>query len=169
MVAKLANFVTTGNFEEALLNKAAKVHQHAPTDLTDPVPIEKGGTGANTAQDAVANLGITTKVYLHNCPLWQSGMSTYDFINAMPANTFITLSANGNYETFSDAPTSFGTYIFSKGVNNNYILGVCVSAADLTPEMWAYSASVNSAAGAWGRVLTAANFSYSNGTLSITI
>ena len=57
LVERLATFVTDGTFQEALLEKAARVHQHAPTDLTDPVPITKGGTGAETAEDAIKNLG----------------------------------------------------------------------------------------------------------------
>lgn len=41
----------------ALAGKAAKSHTHAPSDLSVPVPLSKGGTGAATAQGARAAIG----------------------------------------------------------------------------------------------------------------
>lgn len=42
------------------IGAALALHTHAPSDLTGPVPVGKGGTGATTAAAARANLGACT-------------------------------------------------------------------------------------------------------------
>lgn len=47
-----------GRIETGLGEKADASHTHAPGDLTAAVPVSKGGTGAATAADARAALGV---------------------------------------------------------------------------------------------------------------
>lgn len=183
MVAKLANFVTTGNFEEALLEKAARVHQHAPTDLTDPVPITKGGTGATTALDALHNLGIlaagislspasaaTQYGFVQDFSWYtDTSMTTAQFMAAMPAKTTIVAgcSVKDNVKALADAPSTYMTMLLVKGKNNNYRNGLGWVVNTATPKLWVYSSDGSSSA-YWRRIITELDFSISNGVLNIT-
>ena len=45
-----------------------------PTNLTAPVPIEKGGTGATTAEGALYNLGAAPTYHYHDAAWINSGV-----------------------------------------------------------------------------------------------
>ena len=54
-----ANTVCQGNDSRLSDARTPKAHNHSPNDLTSAVPVNKGGTGATTAEAARENLEIT--------------------------------------------------------------------------------------------------------------
>lgn len=165
----------------------AQVSADVLADVKDglfPVGIEGGGTNATNVLDALKNLGLIASAYtaapasfghtvnsLSEHPLWQSGMSTFEFINALPNNTIVSFGANTNVaeNCFSDAPETYGEYAFFKGYNNNYVIGFCVKAGSTVPKIWMYGVSNDTSSGKWRRILIADDFVVDGDSLYITL
>lgn len=165
LAEKLAAFVTDGTFQEALLEKAARIHQHAPSDITDTMPIEKGGTGATSVVEAQQRLEIfPSALYAgeaapHERPLgavavydnlaeiawYRPGMSTLEFLTAMPQHSAIVTSTNTM--ALSDQPTTYATYFIHKGFGTYYNTVTCKSANSKTLSKWEYACTATE--GVW--------------------
>lgn len=92
----------------ALANKSNTGHVHTAGDVTSGVfPVERGGTGANTATDALTNLGAAPVVHTHaagdiasgTIPIARGGTGATTAADARTA-----LGAQATL-TFDDAPT----------------------------------------------------------------
>ena len=149
-------------------------------EATGVLSVEKGGTGSSNALGALHALGILQEAittapsslgqafgFVKYHPLFTEGMSTYEFIDALPANSIVSFSA-GLPETdiFSDAPTSYGEYLIIKGISSYYTTGFCVTANADSAKIYYYS--VKGTSGKWVKIMTANDFVYSDGTLTIT-
>lgn len=64
--------------QTAIAGRAPAQHTHAPTDLTEPVPILKGGTGATSKKDALNNL-----MYFGANPIASTSDDTVTYWNNM--------------------------------------------------------------------------------------
>ena len=53
-----SRYYTEAEMDTLLQGKAGSAHTHSPNDLTSAVPVSKGGTGAATAAEARAALGV---------------------------------------------------------------------------------------------------------------
>lgn len=69
-----------GKAQEAADGKAPRSHGHAPSDLTSPVPVANGGTGATTAAGALSGIGAAPKSHGH------AKADIEDFPTSMPAS-----------------------------------------------------------------------------------
>lgn len=147
-----------------------------------PWPIEKGGTGGATALEALKNLcviaaglglvpktAVTQHGFVQDFSWYTESMTTAKFIELMPPDTTIiaacSLDSNGA-KPFSDAPATYMNMALIKGSNNNYRNGFAFTVNTATPKMWVYSSN-GSGVGGWSKVMTAADFTLTNGVLHI--
>ena len=147
-----------------------------------PVGITDGGTGGTTALEALENLcviaaglGIVPKTavtqhgFVQDFPWYTAGMTTAKFMELMPTDTTIIAACSldsNSAKSFSDAPATYMNMALIKGSNNNYRNGFAFTVNTATPKMWVYSSNGSGTAN-WSKVMTAADFTLTNGVLHI--
>ena len=157
---KLADYVTSGAFEEAMIGKVNK---------TDVLTVAQGGTGATTLNDAMHILKILptgwsdsasvkgtfiTFSNLNYVPWYTANMSTYAFLEAMPQYTGLICYSNKSSGVFSDelADMNYPILFFYKGNASHYSLVLAKPSNILTFELYGYTCN-DKGSGKWTKII----------------
>lgn len=154
----------------------------AVEDALFPVSLINGGTGADTILGALEALkimasginvepqsAITQFQYYNGFSWYTAGMSTAEFMAGMPNHSAVLCicSMSSGARMFSDAPEDYMMMLLVKGSSNAYRNGIAWRANTSVPRVWVFSGNSVGESN-WRRILTSADFVYSNGVLSIT-
>lgn len=141
---------------------ASKIRSLFGFSSSNVLSVANGGTGSTSKLAALRNLGVlessfspggTACFYVGDIQdqSWYTDttMTTYDFINGLPAKSLGIFAGNG--KKLSDQPYSYCQMLVVKGINMNYANAIAWRISSATaPQFFTYSASSSSGSGSWG-------------------
>lgn len=159
-IENLANANVQSDWNQTNSNSDAYI-KNKPTipssliDLSGVLPLNKGGTGADSYKDAQKNLHFYTS--LDQLDL-TAPCTTADVLNAMPISSIFLLGTESVSASISDAPTGYGFFVIFKGANPNRKLGLFARSLSNTDDYqtgnWFYIMNTASGIYSWQKILT---------------
>lgn len=120
------------------------------TDLTGTLPVNQGGTGATTVDEALTNLKVYTSVeslgLTYPC-------TTVDIIKAMPTNSEVKISVNTKISSITDLPTDYCLLTVRYNALNRYQI-LCTNMSAIGTEGTYIGNYVRNTSIIWEKMLT---------------